>query len=226
MDVQSGTGGRLIRAWHRLRPHSRRNRRSRRIGPRVEGLEGRLVLAGVSPTNPVPVAAEFVANPNPGPSALAFQQVVKSETTTLQSLGDSFREVQAAGAQFARSAAVAIDSLNAELSQSPSRHGTPAITSAIRRDRDLFGLGEAAVTHETKGLNVDRGLEDSEAASTKVDIVNGAFTKLSALVQPDQITGTDLSRSARRSTNALVRELDKLGDQLISAIPARTSVTT
>jgi hypothetical protein len=67
---------------------------------------------------------------------------------------------------------------------------------------------------------VDRGLEDSEAANAEVDIVNGAFTKLSTLVQPDQSTGIDISRSAKRSTNALVSELDKLGDQLISTIPA------
>jgi hypothetical protein len=216
MAVLTGTGVRLIRAWHRPRPHSRRNRRSRQFGPLVEGLEGRLVLAGVAPTNLVPVGPESVGNPNPGPSGLAFQQVVDSQTTTLQSLGDSYREVQAAGAQFARRAAVAINGLNAELSQSQSRHDTDAITSAIRRDRDLFGLGEAAVTHETKGLNVDRGLEDQQAASAEVDIVNGAFTKLSQLVQPDQSTGIDISRSAGRSTNALVRELDKLGDQLIS----------
>ena len=223
MAVQTGTAARVIRAWHRPRPHSRRNRQ---IGPLVESLEGRLVLSGVSPTNPVPVALGSVANPDPGPSGLAFQQVVVSQTTTLQSLGDSYREVQAVGAQFARRGAVAIDSLNAELSQSQSRHDADAISSAIRRDRDLFGLGEAAVTHETKGLNVDRGLEDQQAASAEIDIVNGAFTKLSKLVQPDQSTGIDISRSAKRSTNAIVSELDKLGDQLISNVPARTSVTT
>jgi hypothetical protein len=220
MAVQTGTGARLIRAWHGLRPHSRRNRRSRQIGPLVEGLEARLVLAGVAPANPALVRPDSVANPNPGPSGLAFQQVVESQTTTLQSLGDSVREVQAAGSQFAHSADVAIASLKAELSQSPSRHDTHAINSAIRRDRDLVGLGEAAATHETKGLDVDRGLEDSEAASAEVDIVNGAFTKLSALVQPDQSTGTDISRSAKRSTNAIVSEIDKLGDQLISTVPA------
>jgi hypothetical protein len=223
MEVQTGTGAQRIRAWNRPRPHSRCNRQ---IRPIVEGLEGRLVLAGVSPANPVPVGPESVGNPDPGPSGLAFQQAVDSQTTTLQSLGASVREVQAAGGQLARGAAVAIDGLKAELSQSQSRHDTHAITSAIRRNHDLVGLGAAAVGHETKGLNVDRGLEDQEATNAEVDIVNGAFTKLSQLVQPDQSTGTDISRSAQRSTNALVRELNKLGDQLISAIPVRTSVTT
>jgi hypothetical protein len=111
MAVQTGTGARLIRAWHGLRPHSRRNRRSRQIGPLVEGLEARLVLSSVSPANPALVGPDSVANPDPGPSGLAFQQVVVSQTTTLQSLGDSVREVQAAGSQFARSADVAIASL-------------------------------------------------------------------------------------------------------------------
>src|SRR5271166_5749937 len=152
MAVQTGTGARLIRAWHQPRPHSRRNRRSRQIGPLVERLEGRLVLAGVSPTNPVPVGPDSVGNANPSPAGLAYQQSVESQTTTLQSLGDSYREVRAAGAQLARRATVAIDNLNAELSQSQSRHDADAIAAAIRRDRDLVDQGGAAATRETHGL--------------------------------------------------------------------------
>jgi hypothetical protein len=226
MAVQTGTVARLIRAWHRTRPHSHRNRRCRQIRPLVEGLEGRLVLAGVSPTNSVPVGPDSVGNANPGPAGLAYQQAVESQTTTLQSLGDSYREVQAAGAQFARCAAVAIDSLIAELSQSQSRHDADVITAAIRRDRNLVDLGGSAATREAHGLDVARGLADQQATTAESDIVNVLFTTLSKLVQQDQSTGTAISRSGRRSANALVRELHKLGDQLISAVPVRTPVTT
>ena len=55
MAAQTGADARLTGAWQRPHPHFRRERRRRRIGPVVEALEGRLVLAGTSPTNPVPI---------------------------------------------------------------------------------------------------------------------------------------------------------------------------
>ena len=146
------------------------------------------------------------------------------QTTTLQSLGDSYREVQAAGAQFASRAAVAIDELNADLSQVKSQHEADAIAAAIRRDRDLLDLGGADAAREEQGLDVARGLADQQANTDEIDIPNGLYTNLAELVQQDQSTGTAISRSGRRSANALVRDLNKLGDQLISTISVRTSV--
>ena len=224
MAAQTGPDARLMRAWQRPHPHIRRERRRRQIGPVVEALEGRLVLAGTSPTNPVPVGPKLDGTRNPGPGGEAYQQVVAIQTTTLQSLGDSYREVQAAGAQFASRAAVAIDQLNAELRQNKSQRDADAIAAAIHHDRDLLDLGGADVVREEQGLDVARGLADQQATTDEADTLNGLFTTLAKLVDQDQSTGTAISRSGRRSENALVRELNKLGDQLTSTIPARISV--
>ena len=123
MAARTGAGARLTGAWHRPRPHPRRDRRRRQIGPVVEALEGRLLLAGTSPTNPVPIGAKPDGTPTPHQLGAAYQQVVAIQTTTLQSLGDSYREVQAAGAQFASRAAVAIDATErrTEPGQEPAR---------------------------------------------------------------------------------------------------------
>jgi hypothetical protein len=154
---------------------------------------------------------------------VAYQQIVAAQTTTLQSLGDSYREVQAAGTQFASRAVVAIDQLNAVLRQSQSQHDADAIAAAIGRDRDLLDLGGADAAREEQELEVARGLADQQANTDEIDILAGLSTKL-ALVQQNQTTDTAIIRSGQRSENALVRELNKLGNQLTSTIPARTSV--
>jgi hypothetical protein len=223
MAAQIGASARLTGAWQRLHPHSRRERRRRQIAPIVEALEGRIVLAGTSPTNPVPIGPKPDGTPNPGPAGVAYQQIVAAQSATLQSLGDSYREVQAAGTQFASRAVVAIDQLNAVLRQSQSQHDADAIAAAIGRDRDLLDLGGADAAREEQGLDVARGLADQQANTDEIDILAGLSTKL-ALVQQNQSTDTAISRSGQRSENALVRELNKLGNQLTSTIPARTSV--
>ena len=88
----------------------------------------------------------------------------------------------------------------------------------------MLDLGGADAAREEQGLDVARGLADQQANTDEIDIPNGLFTNLAELVQQDQSTGTAISRSGRRSENALVRELNKLGDQLTSTIPVRTSV--
>jgi hypothetical protein len=222
MAAQTGAGGRLSGAWQRRHPQSRRERHHRRIRPVLEALEGRLLLAATLPTNPVAIGP----NPEgiPSPAGVAYQQIVAAQTTTLQSLGDSYREVQAAGAQFASRAVVAIDQLNAVLRESQSQHEADAIAAAIGRDRDLLNLGGADADREEQGLDVARGLADQQANTDEADIINRLYTKLADLVQQNETTDTAISRSGQRSENALVRELDKLGNQLTSTIPARTSV--
>ena len=65
MAAQTGPDARLMRAWQRPHPHIRRKRRRRQIAPVVEALEGRLVLAGTSPTNPMPIGPKPDGTPNP-----------------------------------------------------------------------------------------------------------------------------------------------------------------
>jgi hypothetical protein len=221
MAAQKGACARLTGAWQLSRPHSRRERRRRQIAPVVEALEGRLVLAGISPTNPVPIGPNPDVSANPGPAGVAYQQIVAVQTTTLQSLGDSYREVQAAGTQFAGRAVVAIDQLNAALRQ--SQHDAHAIAAVIGRDRDLLNLGGADAAREEQGLDVDRGLADQQANTDETDILANLDTK-GFLVQQNQSTDTAISRSGQRSENTLVHELNKLGNQLTATIPAGTSV--
>jgi hypothetical protein len=222
MAAQTGAGAQLTGAWQRPNPHTRRERRRRQIRPVVEALEGRLVLAGTSPTIPVPIAPEPDATPSP--AGVAYQQIVAVQSTALQSLGDSYRDVQAAGAQFASRAVVAIDQLNAVLLQSHSQHDADAIAATIGRDHDLLVLGGADAAREEQGLDVARGLADQQANTDEADIINRLYTSLAERVQENQSTDTAISRSGQRSENALVHELNKLGSQLTSTIPTLTSV--
>ena len=226
MATRTRAGVRPTGAWHLPGPHARRDRRRRQIAPVVEALEGRIVMAGISPASPALVGRKAGGAPNAHQLGAAYQQVVAIQTTTLQSLGDSFREVQAADAQFASRTAIAIDKLNAELRQSKSRHNAHAIVAAIRRDRHLFGLGEADVARQERGLDVARGLAVQQANTDKTDIPNSLFTNLAELVQQNQSTGIAIARSGRRSKNALVRELNQLGNQLISTIPGPNAMLT
>ena len=222
MAGQTGPDARRMRAWQRPHPHIRRDRRRRQIAPVVEALEGKPLLAGTLPATPAPIGPQLDGTPNPGPAGVAYQQLVAVQTTTLQALGDSYREVQTAGAQFASRAVVAIDQLNAVLRQ--SQREAHAIAAAIGRDRDLLDLGGADAAREEQGLDVARGLADQQANTDETDMLNGLFTSLAKLVEQDQSTGTAIARTGRRSENALVRELNKLGDQLTSTIPVRMSV--
>ncbi len=215
MAARTGAAARQARAWHRPRPHSRCDRRRRHIGPVVEALEPRLALAGTSPTNPLPIGPKPDAAPSPLALGAAYQQVVAIQTKTLQSLGESYSEVQAGGAQFARRAGAAINKLNVELRQSKNLHEANAIAAAIRRDRNLLVQGGADTVHEEQGLNLARSIANQQASTDRIYIPNGLFiTGLANLVQQDQSIGTAISLSGRRSKNALVHELNKLGDRL------------
>jgi hypothetical protein len=222
MAARTGLDARLMRTWQRAHPQIRCERRHRQIALIVEALEVRLVLAGTSPSNPVPIGPGPDGTANPRSAGAAYQEVVAVQTLTLQSLGDCYRGVQAAGAQFASRVFVAIDQLNAELRE--SRHNADAIAAAIGRDHDLLDRGGADVAHEEQGLDVARGLADQQANTDEIDIVNGLYTKLADLVQQNQSTDTAISGSGRRSEKALVRELEKLGDHLTFTIPVRTLV--
>jgi len=221
MAARSRALGPLTAFWPRRRPHIRCDRR--RIGPVFEGLEGRLLLAGASATNLVPTVAQPAESPSSRQLGAAYQQVVSIQSATLQSLGNSYREVQAAGAQLARRGAVAIDELNADLTHASGKHEAAAIAAAIRRDLHLLNQGGADVARVEQGFDVARGLADQQASTDKIYIPNGLFTNLATFVQQDRSTGEAIARSGRRSTNALVRKLSRLGDQLVSTIPGSPS---
>jgi hypothetical protein len=216
MTARSGAGAPLPACWLLPRPHLRRDRRRRQIVPVIEALEGRLLQAGTSPANSVPIGSESTGPPTHQQLGAAYQQVVAIQTATLESLGDSYREVQAAGVQLASQTAVAIDELNHDLSQVKSRHQADAFAAAIHRDRHLLNLGGADVARVEHGLDVARGIADQQAITGKADIPNGLFTSLTELVGQDRSTNTAIGRSGRRSANALIRKLDGLGDRLTS----------
>jgi hypothetical protein len=189
----------------------------------VEDLEGRLLLAGVSPTSAVSDVAKPAETASPQQLGAAYQEVVAIQTATLQSLGNSYREVQVAGAQFARNAAAAIDELSTDLTHASSRHEAGVIAAAIARDRHLLNQGGADVARVEQGFDVARGVADQQASTDKIYIPNGLFTNLATFVQQDRSTGVAISRSGRRATNTLVHKLTRLGDQLTSAIPGPPS---
>ncbi len=222
MAARTGSGAPLTSPWLLSRPHLRRDRRRRQIGPVVEALEGRLLLAGASADNTVPIGSNPAGIP-PQQLGAAYQQVVAIQIKTLQSLAESYREVQAAGTQLASRTAVAIDELNAELSQAKDRQEADAIAAAIRRDRNLLNLGGADVARVEEGLDVGRGIANQQANNDKIYIPIGLFKTLADLVGQDRATGTAISRSGWRSANALVLELEALGDELTSTIREPTS---
>jgi hypothetical protein len=219
MAARSGAGAPMTAFWLRPCPNLRRDRRRRQIGPVVEALEGRVLLAGTSRTNPVPIGPESAGTPTPQQLGAAYQQVVAIKTMTLQSLGESYREVQAAGAQLASRTAVAIDELKADLSQATSPRQVGAIAAAIRRDRDLLNVGGTDVARVEQGLDVAREIADQQAITDKADIPNGLFTNLTELVRQDRSVANAISRSGRRSADGLVRKLNELGEQLITSAP-------
>jgi hypothetical protein len=224
MAARFGAGAPLTARGREPRPHLRRDLRRRQIGPVVEALEGRLLLTTTSPTNPLPIGPKPNGTATSHQLGAAYQQVLAIQTTTLRSLGDSYREVQAAVARLAARTAIAIDELNADLSQVKSRRMAHGIAASISRDRDLLDLVEADAAREEQGLDVARGLADQQASTDESAINNGRFTSLAELIEQDQSTGTAISRSGRRSENALVRELNKLGGRLTSTIPVPPSV--
>ncbi len=174
-----------------------------------------MLLAGTSPTNPVPVAPRPTgAKPTPQQLGAAYVQVVTIQATTLQSLGNSDREVEAAGARLAGRTAVAIDGLTAELGTAKGQLQAGTINAAIRRDRHILNLGGAHADKVERGLETARQVEDQETNTAKIYIPNGLFTTLSELVQEAQTEGTAIARSGRRSAEAVIPKLDYLGDQL------------
>jgi hypothetical protein len=165
-----------------IRPDRRRSR------PAVELLEGRTLLAGSnSPTNPVPIHPEPIGAPTPKQLGAAYHQVEAIQAGTLLELSAAHRRLYAAFDQLAARA-----------------------NPAIARDRRILQQGADLTARAEQGLVVARGVEDLSAYTDKIYIPQHLFTTLGALVRQAQTTGSNLVRSARRSTDAVIHKLDAL----------------
>jgi hypothetical protein len=166
------------------------DRRGRR--PAFEPLEGRMLLAGSnSPTNPAPVHPESIGTPTAKQLGAAYQQVEAIQAQTLQAIGAAHRRLYAA---FDRLAARA--------------------NPAVGRDRRILQQAAGITARAEEGLVVARGVEVQAANTDKIYIPQGLFITLDSLVRQAETTGSNLARSARRGTDAVIRELDVLGARL------------
>lgn len=164
----------------------------RRTRPAVESLEGRALLAGAtSPSNPVPVHPEPITHPTPAQVGAAYRQVVAIQTSTYEGISSAHRQLYQAYDRLAARA-----------------------HPAVARDRRILQQGAAITDREEQGLVVARGIAQLNAYTDKIYIPQGLYTTLGALVKQDQTTNSDLVRSARRSTDAAIGELDALGGRL------------
>ncbi len=207
--------------YHR---HSRHDQRLRPIRLTVEALEGRILLAGTSPTNPVPIGPGPIGSPTPQQLGAAYHQVEAIQTTTLHALDAAAREVEAAGAQLASRGATAIDGLTAELDHSASDPARErALAAAIHRDRHLLNLGAAHAARFTQALDVAWGVEVQSAYSDQTDIANNLFlTSLQQLVGQATTLGASLARQGRQQAVAVIAKLNRLGDRLAKPTPGGT----
>ena len=85
---------------------------------------------------------------------------------------------------------------------------------AIARDRRILQQGADLPADAEQGLVVARGVEDRTAYTDKIYIPQHLFTTLGALVRQARTTGSNLVRSARRGTDAVIHKLNALGARL------------
>jgi hypothetical protein len=164
----------------------------RRRRPAFESLEGRRLLDGSSsPTNPVPIHPEPIGTPTPKQLGAAYRQVEAIQAQTLQAISTAHRRLYAA-----------FDEVVARANP------------AVGRDWRILQQAAGMTAHAEEGLVVARGVEDQAANTDKIYIPNHLFTSLGSLVRQAQTTGSNLARSARRGTDAVIHELDILGAHL------------
>ena len=160
----------------------------------LETLEGRMLLAGSnSPTNPVPIRTEPADTPTPQQIGAAYREIVAIQTSTLLGLSAAHRRLYAAYDQLAARA-----------------------NPAIPRDRRILQHGAELTARAEQGLVVARSVADQTASADKIDIPNLLFPSgLNAFVKDAQTTGSNLVRSARRGTDAVIHKLNALTARLV-----------
>ncbi len=85
---------------------------------------------------------------------------------------------------------------------------------AVARDRAILQRGTELRDRVEQGLVTARGVEDLTAYTDKTYLPNGLFTTPQQLVAEARTTGNNVARSAARSTDAAIHELDVLGSSL------------
>jgi hypothetical protein len=161
--------------------------------PAVESLEGRMLLTGSDlPINPVPIRPDAIETPTPRQLGAAYHQVEAIQAETLQAISAAHRRLYAAFDQLAARA-----------------------NPAVGRDRRILQQAADITARAEQGLVVARGVENQSANTDKIYIPNGLIPSgLGTFVKQAQTTGSNLARSARRGTDAAIRELDILGAHL------------
>jgi hypothetical protein len=169
----------------------------RRSRPTIESLEGRTLLTGpTSPTNPVSIQPEPIDTPTPQQLGATYREIVAIQASTLQGLSAAHRRLYAAFDQFAA-----------------------RVNPTIARDRLILQQGVDLTSRTEQGLVIAQGVEGQTASQAKIYLVNGLYPSgLKVFVRQARTTGSDLVRSAQRSTNAVVQKLNALGDQLAESI--------
>jgi hypothetical protein len=171
-------------------------RRSSR--PVVEALEGRALLSlAHSPSNPVPIGPHPIS-PSPQQLGAAYQHVVAIQAGTNQAIGADHRRLYAA-----------YDALAARANH------------AVAQDRVVLQQGMELRAGEEQGLVRARGVADLTAYTDKIYIPNGLYVTLKELVAEARTTGANIARSAGRSTDAAIHELDALGARLAGTTTTR-----
>jgi hypothetical protein len=171
----------------------------RRRRPAVESLEGRMLLAGSSSDRSVPIGPGPDAEPTSQQLGAAYRQVLEIQTTTLKALGTDYRRIEAAAAQLAA-----------------------RLDHHTGRDLQILQQGAGIASRAEQGLDVARGVEDQYATRDKIYIPNRLFLLgLKAFLKSAQTLSSILVGSARRSTDAVVFKLDRLGNQLVESAEPR-----
>jgi hypothetical protein len=157
----------------------------------MEWLEGRTLLTGpTSPTNPLPTQPEPIGTPTPQQLGAAYREIVAIQASTLQGLSAAHRRLYAAFGQFAA-----------------------RLNPAIARDRLILQQGADLTSRAEQGLVISQGIEHQTTSTAKIYLVNGLYPSgLKVFVRQARTTGSNLVRSAQRSTNAVVQKLNALGE--------------
>jgi hypothetical protein len=212
-----------------------RSRRPSSTAPRVESLEGRVLLAQVPTATGTAGGSAFTVGPPVSPQAqgAAFRMVVASQTATLGALGGALARVQAAAADLAARGATAIEQINSgraaiqvQIAADTQAGDAAAVrrdqaalaasTSAYRRDVQLLARGASQAGQAQHGLTVSVGIEDQAVVTAETDIVNDLFTSLQSVVDTATTTGTAIARRGTSSSAVVVADLDALAAQLVA----------
>jgi hypothetical protein len=163
----------------------------RRTRPAVEPLEGRALLAVATSPNSH-VHSEPITHPTNEQLGAAYRQILTIQENTYQVISAAHRRLYAA---YGHLAALA--------------------NPAVAHDRRILQQGADLTARTEQGLVVARGIAQLNAYTDKIYIPQALYTTLGSLVKTAQTNGNNIVRSARRSTDAAIGQLDALAAHLV-----------